>query len=198
MLDSRASRLVAVAALLAALFALAVRFGAATAHPAPELGFYPGEDQLARDYGAYVGQRVQVSGTVVRVDPVVVAAEYETWVGGRYRTGVLRLTVANYGGSVAPGDTLQIFGTAGPDRTIRARSTVAVPGANFRYMYGVSFLAGLWVLARLVRGWTVSWTDLAVRPRTAPLAVTDAVARLRGTSRPDEPGDGQEPGDRDA
>jgi hypothetical protein len=197
MLDSRAGRLAAVAALVVALLALAVRYGAAVADPAPGLAFYPGEDHLAADYGAFVGQRVQVSGIVVGVDPVVIAAEYETWTGGRYRTGTIRLTITEYAGSVAPGDRLQVFGTARPERTVRAERTVAVPGANYRYMYGVSFLAGLWVLARLARGWTVSRGDLAARPRADPPTAGDVLARLREPARPGDPGDAEE-GDRGA
>lgn len=194
MLDSRAGRLAAVAALLVALLALAVRYGAATVRPAPELAFYPAEDHLAADYGAYVGQRVQVSGIVVGVDPVVIVAEYETWAGGRYRAGELHLTITNYAGSVAPGDRLQVFGTARPERTVRAERTVAVPGANYRYMYGVSFLAGLWVLARLVRGWTVSWDDLAIRPRAEPPTAGSAI-RPRGKA---DAGEDENSGDRGA
>lgn len=178
MLDSRASRLAALTVLLGAFLALAVRYG--TLSPAPELGYYPTADHVAAGYDAYVGDRIHVTGTVVAVDPVVIAAEYAAWVDGGYRTGTIHLTVTGLSESVAPGETLQVFGVARPDRTVRATNAVAVPAANFLYMYAVSVLGGLWVFARLVRGWTVAWGELAVRRRPAPISLTNAVAaRLR-------------------
>lgn len=182
MLDSRASRLAALAVLLGALAALAVRYGSLA--PAPRLGYYPTADHVAAGYDSYVGERVHVTGTVVAVDPVVIAAEYAAWVDGGYRTGTIRLTITGLSQSVAPGETLQVFGTARPDRTVRATNAVAVPAANFLYTYAVSALAGLWVFARLIRGWTVAWGELAVRRRPAPISLTSAIAARLRTEEP--------------
>lgn len=167
MLETRAGRLVALCVLFALLVVVAVGFGASTAR-GPWPGQTPTVDHLATTGDAYVGQPVHVSGTVVRTDPVVVAARYERWTGERYRTGVLGFTVTGLTTPVAPGQALQVYGTLTAEGTIRARNGVVVPFRNIGFMYGVSALAGLWVLVRLVRGWTVDWTTLAVEPRRGP------------------------------
>jgi len=178
MLETRTERAIAVVVLLGALVALALRFG--TVQPNPRLGYFPTGDHLAVAYDGYVGERVQVSGTVARVDPVVLTVDYAGWVDGRYRTGTSRLRVVGLDRPVAEGQALQVYGVVRPDRTIRAAASVVAPVGNQVYMYVVSFLAGLWVLARLVRGWTVAWDEFALRRRPRPVPVAEAVAeRLR-------------------
>lgn len=169
MLASRGGRLLALAVLLSLLALLAVWSG--TLAPAPGLGAYPTEDDLGTEYAAYVGDPAQVSGVVVATDPVVLDAAYEGYADGGYRTGELRLTVTDLETPVTTGEHLQVFGTVRPDRTLAATDAVVVPDRNYLYTYLVSFLAGCWVLARLVRGWTVAWDDLAVRRRDEPLTV---------------------------
>jgi hypothetical protein len=48
-----------------------------------------------------------------------------------------------------------------------------VPARNYLYMYTISALAGVWVLLRLVRGWTVNRATLAIRRRPTPLRYSD-------------------------
>lgn len=183
MLDTRARRVVAVALLVGALLGLAVEFG--TVQPDPRLGYYPTGDHLAADHDGYVGESARVRGTVERVDPVVVlAVPYEFWADGEYRTGTTRLRVRGVSEPVSPGQELQVYGTVEADRTIRAVDSVVVPAGNQLYMYGVSLLAGLWVLARLVRGWTVAWTEFAIRRRSRPISVVETVRRRLRTGEP--------------
>lgn len=174
MLTSRRGRVAALAVLCGALVALVAWFG--TLAPDPGLNAYPTEGDLALASERYVGARAQVSGTVVAVDPVVVAEEYAVWTGTGYETGTARLTVTGLSEPVAVGQEVQAFGTVRPDGTVAAANAVVVPATRYLSMYLVSFLAGCWVLARLLRGWTVEWATLAVRPREEPLAV---VERLR-------------------
>jgi hypothetical protein len=54
------------------------------------------------------------------------------------------------------------------DRTVRATIVVTVPGRNLLVMYLVSFLAGLWVVARLVRDWRVDRTALTFHRQSTP------------------------------
>ena len=168
MIETRASRLVALCVLLGLLLGIAVWFGVSTSQ-GPWPGEAPTVDHLAASDEAYVDRHVHVSGTVVRTDPVVVVARYERWTGSRYRTGVLGFPVTGLTTPVAPGRALQVYGTLAPDGTIRATNGVVVPSRNIVFMYGVSALAGLWVLARLVRGWTVDRSTLAAEPRSTPL-----------------------------
>jgi len=167
MLHSWTGRTAGVAVLLAVLFALVVGFG--SLGPAPELGAYPDGEALAQAYDAHVGDDIQVTGTVVRTDPVAVAVEYDYYADGDRHTGVLELTVTAVSTAVTEGESLQVYGTLRPDRTVVAANTVAVPAANFASMYVVSALAGLWTLARLVCGWRIDWRRGALCRRDDPL-----------------------------
>ena len=125
-------------------------------------------DHLAASDGAHVGQHVEVNGEFVRTDPVVVT-EYERWTGDRYRTGVLGFTVTDLETTVSPCRSIQVYGTLTSEGQIEAANGVVVPVGNVLYMYGISALASVWVLARLARGWTVDRETLAVEPRPDPL-----------------------------
>ena len=174
MIETRASRLATLCALFGLLVVLGVSFGA-TMSQAPQSEQAPMTDHIAADGDAYVGESVQVSGTVVRTDPVVVAAEYEHWTGTRYRTGVLEFTVTGLERTVSTGQHLQVYGTLTSEGTVNAESSVVVPARNILFMYGVSALAGVWVLARLVRGWTVDWETLAIERRPTPLVTLESL-----------------------
>ncbi|MFB6202613.1 MAG: hypothetical protein ABEI98_11470 [Halorhabdus sp.] len=148
-------RALGVIVLVGLLFGLFVWAG--TTSPNPAANRYPGTTALLEDYDAYVGERVQVGGTVMRTDPVVIAIS--NGVASR------ELTVRNAGQSVEVGDQLVVFGT------VRAGNTVVVAESRARepweaqYMYAVSFLGGLWVLGRLVNGWTINTNRWTVEPR---------------------------------
>lgn len=139
----RSMRLLALAVLCSGLFVLLVAAG--TGAPAPEVHHYPDSDDLAQDYAAHQGERVNIAGTVVQTDPVVIEAD-----GGAHQPS---LTILNVEEPVAVGQELRVFGTAQPEGTITAHETVAVSPWETYYMWAVSFVAGVWVLARFLRGW---------------------------------------------
>lgn len=175
MLVTVRSRALAVLGLLGLLIGLVVWYG--TLGPAPALGAYPHQADLARDYDRYLGDRASVSGRVVDTTPVTIAAEY--------RTGeALRLTVTGLDRTLSEGEQLNAHGIVRPDRTIRATRAFTVPSSGLWYAYGVSLLAGLWVLSRLVRYWRVDPADWTLTPRETPLPppLVDRVrTALRGT-----------------
>jgi hypothetical protein len=166
MLHTWVGRVVAICGLLAVLFALMIGLGAAT--PAPALGDYPAEDALADDPDKHIGEHVQVTGTVSGTSPVEIAVEYDYATGGERHSGTLTVTVRNVGTAVAEGETLQVYGTLGPDRTITAENSVSVPAMNYAAMYLVSALAGLWTFGRLVCGWRLDWQTGALCRREKP------------------------------
>jgi hypothetical protein len=162
-IETRSARLAVLALLLAALVAALVGFGTLTPNPAD--GRYPGTDAVASDPAQYHGDQVVVGGTVVGTDPIVLEAGYETVRDGGFARGTVRFTVTGVATAVDRGDSLQVFGTLGQDRSIAADETVVSSPDGDAYMYAVSFLAGLWVLARLTRQWRIDWKRLAVVPR---------------------------------
>lgn len=149
-------RLAAVAGLLALLFVLCVWSG--TLGPAPAVGAYPGGEELAADYDAYVGERVVVAGEVVETDPTVVRAE----LAGRPD---LHVTVTGLDAPPERGDLLRVFGVAKPGNTVEALDAFAVPMTGRWYTWSVSFLSGLWVLGRIVNHWRLDGTDWTLRTR---------------------------------
>jgi len=162
-------RTVAIVGLLALLFGLTVWYGALA--PAPGLGAYPGAEELAHDYDRYLGERVTLGGRVIATDPVTIDAEY-----GNRRT--IRLTVTEPPPGIEDDDFVHLYGVVQPDRTIRTIDGFAVPRVGHWYTWTISFLAGLWVLGRIVRYWRVDPTDWTLTRRPTPLRI-GVVARVR-------------------
>jgi hypothetical protein len=100
-----------------------------------------------------------VSAEVVSTDPLVIGREFG------YRE--FRVRVVGIELDAEPGDTVEVFGVVEEDATIRATDGFVVPEGSTTYAYVVSGLAGLWVLGRIVRGWTLSVKrgDIGLRPR---------------------------------
>lgn len=180
MLDTRTSRLATLCVLVAILTLLAIWFGLPTP-PNTESGRFPDTADLARNDDAYTGQHVQVSGRIVQLDPVVITASGEYWTGDRYRVVERRVTITDPTPTVTRGQELQVYGVLRQDGSITATNSVVVPTRNRRYMYGVSALAGVWVLARLIRGWTIIWGTLAMKPRQEP-TTSPATRRQEGST----------------
>lgn len=175
MLRSPRSRALALMVLFGALVGLCVWYG--SLGPDPAAWALPGEEELATDYDRYVGERVAVGGTVASVEPVVIVAGYGV-------DGELRLAVDGVPtDSVAVGDSLRVYGVARADGSIGALNAVAVPRWGYWYMYPASFLAGLWVLGRIVRHWRLEEWGLV--PRARPLRAWDRVRSLVGREAED-------------
>lgn len=155
MIDRLGSRLLGLAVLLCVLFGLLV--GAGTLAPDPAMNRYPDQYDLGGNYGAYEGEHVEVSGTVVAVDPVVIEHPYGN--------GVLTLTIENVDEPVETGQELRTFGTAHPGGMIDAERTVVVSRWETYYAWVASFVAGLWVLARFLRGWRFDPSTSSFGPR---------------------------------
>lgn len=150
-------RLAAAVLLVGVLVGLFLWAGTIT--PAADDRGFPDDDEVGPTPEAYVGERVSLSGTVVATDPVVVEVEYGV-------DGTRTVTVTGVGATVDRGDSLRAFGTLTDDSTLSADRTVVREPWELRYMYGVSFLAGLWVLGRTLRRWRVDVDRLAFVPRT--------------------------------
>lgn len=154
--SARRSRLAAIAVLLLALFGLFVWGG--TVAPDPSMNAYPDEDEVGPAAGQYVGERVTLGGTVVETAPVVVRVPYAD--------GSMNVTLQSVEQPVDRGDSVTAFGTLRDERTLAAERVVVRAPWEMRYMYVVSFLGGLLVLARIARQWRFDREELAMVPRT--------------------------------
>ncbi|AUV82785.1 hypothetical protein C2R22_15000 [Salinigranum rubrum] len=164
-----ARRALLVAVLLVGLFGLCLWYG--TYGIAPDLGAYPTEQAVGPFPEEYVGDPVVLAGTVVGTDPVEIRIDGG---GGHHRT----ITVTDFSAPVQRGDQLRVFGTLVDRDTVRTTNGFTVPPENYLYTYTVSFVAGLWVLVRLVGQWRLDPTGL-VR-RRAPRGLDDVRRRLTG------------------
>lgn len=177
MIESWTGRLSAIAVLVALLVVLLIGYGGLS--PAPALGWYPSEDELAKDGNQYTDTHVVLRGTVVQTDPLVIKPQYEYYANGRRHGGVLRFKVQDASGPVTPGNELLVFGSIIDAQTIRAERTRAIPASNYMYMYTVSALAGFWVLGRLIQGWTLDRKSGGIMRRQSPIRIRDAVKGFR-------------------
>lgn len=152
-------RFALIAVLLVVLASLFVWAG--TIEPDPADNNYPGNDEVVPNPDQYVGQQVSVGGTVVRTEPLTVEVSEQ---GER-----VTFVVEDVNPDVSSGDQLSVFGTLQSDYSVTVINVVHRDPWEAYYMYVVSLFAGLWVLGRLVNGWTVDTTDWTIVPRTDPL-----------------------------
>ncbi|KTG19441.1 hypothetical protein AUR66_18100 [Haloferax profundi] len=130
------------------------------------MGAYPSESELGTEYDVWIGEETSLTGTVVETEPLTIVAEYGT--GEK-----LRLQIVGADLDAQRGDSLVVFGVVEEDHTIRALNAYTTPASNYLYMYVVSFLAGVWVLGRLIRTWRLDCENWSLEPRTTPLKVSD-------------------------
>ncbi|TQQ83007.1 hypothetical protein EGH24_06135 [Halonotius terrestris] len=142
--------------LLGLLFGLSVWHGTLTTNAAD--GRYPGTEAIADDPTSILNEEVTVWGTVVDTDPVVIEVEPE---GERFELTLTGDAVADVG----IGDAVGAHGVLNSPDTIAVTNAVIQSAWELQYLYLVSFLAGLWVLGRFLRGWRLDYSTLTVRPR---------------------------------
>lgn len=129
------------------------------------------ETEFLDDSDRYLDGPVESGGIVQDTDPVVIRVDT--------REGTERVTITGVTIEPEPGDKARVYGTLVEPATIDAHTAFVVPQQGRWYAWGISFLAGLWVLARLIRHWTVTWSTLGFEPRAEPLTVRRGVAWAR-------------------
>lgn len=147
-----------LAGLLLVVVLAGVLVGAGALGPDPATNDHPDSDDVGPDPSAFVGQQVTIGGTVVDTDPVVLRVRYGV-------DEVRYVTLVDVGEPVSSGDSISAFGTLTDEGTLDVdRALVRAPWETW-YMYGVSFLGGLWVLGRIGRHWRLDRDRLALVPR---------------------------------
>lgn len=129
------------------------------------------ETELLEDPNRYLDGPVESAGIVQGTNPVVIRVDTTE--------GTERVTIVGAMIEPEPGDKVRVYGTLVETATIDAHTAFVVPQQGQWYAWGISFLAGLWVLARLIRHWTVTWLTLGFEPRAEPLTVRRGVAWAR-------------------
>ena len=130
-----------ISVLLVLLFLSFIHYG--SLEPEPELGYYPSEEHLIKDYGAYVDQRVSVGGKVIRTEPLTLRL--------KYGDETMEVTVIDAEESPKVGDVMSVYGVLREGDRIEAINTVNRSGWGMYYMYGVSVIAAFWIAIRIFR-----------------------------------------------
>lgn len=150
MAKGRLARVVVVVLLVVCQFGLIVWFGNVGYEGSP----YPGTDELAEDYDAYVGRQVVVYGQVVETDPVTIETEVDD-------DSLVRYRLTGLDSDVEEGSYVGALVTPRPDGRLTVRRSVVRGERDHWYTYAVSLAAGLWVLVRVVRDWRFDVEALA-------------------------------------
>ena len=114
---------------------------------------YANATALDANYGDHVGEQTFLFGTVQETDRANETVEMlvET------ERGQLPLTVSGVDRAVAPGGTLQVYGTVRPDRRLTAENVVVVnpAGSSTLFKYAVSLVGVVLVAVLFFRHWRI-------------------------------------------
>jgi len=117
----------------------------------------PTAEDFAADYQRYVDRTVQFDGTVVATNPAVVAVD-----GTDER---LELTLHGFEESAERGAAVDVFGTLQANHTVQVTDSVVSRTANRMYMFGISFVALVFVVGLGLRDWRFDARNLVFRKR---------------------------------
>lgn len=158
-----AHRIAIVVILLGVLGGLFILAG--TIEPNPSNNHYPGVSDISKNPEQYLGERVTVDGRVTETDPLTIESEL---------TPDQRLTFVIEGSEVVVDtrDKVAVYGILSEQRRITEINTVHHGRSNVRYMYLVSFIAGLWVLGRICNHWTPDTDEWTLVSRSKSLFST--------------------------
>lgn len=163
---SKRRRITLVFVLVAVLCSLFVTAGI-DRPPASSLGTYPGAEDIAQQPDKYEKQRVSLVGRVVLTDPVVVNATYGTDAGLKST----QLNMVGINTTVEQGNRLQVFGVLINSQTIRVLNSTVIPQTERVYAWVISFVAALWVLARIINQWNINYDTGAFHPRSVSIVL---------------------------
>lgn len=124
---------------------------------------YPTADDLAVDYGANVGERTLLWGTVASVDT---SASVATIVVEHDR-GTLAMTVQGFEADVEPGGTVQVLGTLEDGHSLTAKRVVVVnqSDAAERLKFVLSGMGAVVVLIAFFGRWRIAYGTYTVEAR---------------------------------
>lgn len=125
------------------------------------MGVYTGIDDFTESPERFFGDAIVMGGFVQQVSPLVIKVETT------YGTHGVTITDSELRPEVR--DRVRVFGTLTDPRTIRSHHAFVVPQGGLWYTWSVSFLAGLWVLGRLIQ-WTIDVSRLRFQRRDSSLS----------------------------
>lgn len=158
--DTPVVRSAMILVLVGSLVGLFVLYGAGVGHPDPPPY---GEDELLASGGDLAGDPVELSGTVVNVDPVVIEIVDDD--------GHVHEVELENAPDAEIGEELLVVGTVQPDGTVVVERDPAVVREPWerQYMYAISVVGALLVAGRIVNEWRFVPPRLVFEPRDRTL-----------------------------
>lgn len=136
----------------------------------PDVGVYADSDEFIKNPNQYISEPVVTEGFVQQTSPIIIRAETSH--------GAYNITLTDTNLSPSTGDKLRTFGTLTAPKTVKSIYSFVVPQRGLWYTWGISFLAGIWVLARLIQHWTVNLSRLSFSRRDTPLTTREVFAMI--------------------
>jgi len=165
MFETKYSRIFIISILLAGQMVLLPLFAQQPVNQ--EAGVFPSENEFIVSSDRYIGERVVTGGVVKEISPIVIQIDTTQ--------GKHRVSISGSELNAKRGDKIRVFGILTTPKTIRALNAFVVPQSGLWYTWTISFLAGLWVLLRLIRHWTINIPRLSFHPRKEPIVVRDTI-----------------------
>jgi hypothetical protein len=151
------TRVLLLIILLVVLAGAAVAFGSVEEVPQNAVRFQDSTESITEP-SAHIGEKVVVDGSVISLNPMVVRVANEH---------IGEITVTGHDSSeLTTGSQIYVFGTLTSGDTVAADRVVAEPPWANVYMYTVSLLGGLIVLAQSVRYWRFDFHRRVLAPRS--------------------------------
>lgn len=170
MFEDKRSKFPIIMILILILVSMFIYYG--SLEPEPSKGNYPGTEQLFEDYDTHVGQTVEVTGDVVKTDPITIEIEH--------LDEEMELEVTNTNIEADKGDKLQVYGTLRDNRSIQAENVVKIPLINYVYMYAISAVAATWISYRIVTRWRWNGEEFRVEKREKKIPLRDILGGRDG------------------
>lgn len=148
-------RIFLIVVLLVAQFGLLVFFESSSSRF--EAGVYPPIDSMKNNYQEYYGKNVNVAGSVIHTDPIIISYGYSP-------ENSVELRIAGVDERVHLGDSVRVYGRVESDYTIDGKRLIKVSRTGQFYMYSISLLAGFWVLGRVIRDWKFDIKSVGFKP----------------------------------
>lgn len=144
----------------------------------PDAGVYADSDEFILTPNQYISEPVVTGGYVQQTTPIIIQAETSQ--------GAYNITLTDTNLSPSTGDKVRTFGTLTAPKTVKSIYSFVVPQRGLWYTWGISFLAGIWVLARLIQHWTVNLSRLSFSRRDTPLTAREVGAMIESMRGDDD------------
>lgn len=168
MVKSIRLRIIGTIFLLSILLVFFIWYGHST--PNPEKGNFPNEKHIIEDYDSYIGEKVELGGEIVETKPLTIEV--------KSGSESIFLLIKGIDEPVNEGDHLTVYGLLENNNEIRVFNFIVQKRIKIIYMYGISSIAAVWVLSRLIKGWVFNIKHWTLEPRDEKISLKNLIIQF--------------------